>query len=470
MKDPKREYSDNPDGKYRFWTLDYEAYPEKGKGPDNAERKAPVMEFGNARDEDKARYYDAAVLDREIDLVWRKAWIHAGHANDIPKPNNFMKVDVGRDSILVVRQPDGSIKAMHNVCQHRGTVLVTQDFGSTKRFVCPFHGWAWTNDGALDLVKKQETYQKSALCYELDLPEVQVAVWRGWIYLNLDPSAPPFEECVPQEYRDVHAAYEFEKFVRVVDVVQEWPANWKTAMEAFLEGYHLEVLHPQMNSFFNAYDIQIDMYEGGFARVIYPNMEPTPTSPSYRQDDLPVECRIFLGEAGYSDAEMPPTIDGARQALIAGKRRTQDQIGMDYAGFSDEQLVDHWNNSVFPACTWSLVPEGVLVQRWWPHPQDPRRCIYYYQVYVMPGIEKVPSYMGVPPGTDTSGEKVLKRTSAETGDLEILGEVLAQDAMFIPRVQKGVETIGFRGSVLSDQEIRIRQFYDIYYRMMEAQP
>ncbi len=466
MKDPKREYADNPAGKYRFWTLDYEEYPSKPQVAGNAERKAPVMEFGTARDEDKNRYSDAAVLRREIEQIWRKAWVIVGHVNDIPRPNNFMKADIGPDSVLLVRQEDGSIRGMHNVCQHRGTILVTQDFGSTKKFVCPFHGWAWNNDGALAKIMKPETYQKSALCYDLDLPEVRVAEWKGWLFVNLDIDAAPLEDFIPQEFREVNEAYDFAKMVRVVDVRQDWHINWKTAMEAFVEAYHLEALHPQMNPFFDAYDAQIDLYDNGFARTIHANLRPTPTQPSYRPEGLPDECKVFLGEAGVED--MPADIDGVRPALIVAKRRNQDRIGMDYSGFSDEQLVDNWNSSIFPSCTFSYVPEGVLVQRWWPHPHDPRITRYYYQVYVMPGIQEVPSYMGVPPEADRSGSKVLARTYADNGDLGILGPVLAQDAMFIPRVQQGVESLGFKGSVFSDQEIRIRQFYDAYYRMMEG--
>jgi phenylpropionate dioxygenase-like ring-hydroxylating dioxygenase large terminal subunit len=468
MKNPDRDYADNPDGDYRFWRLDYASYPEKGDQPGNYERKAPVLDFGTARDEDRARYYEPRVLDREIDRIWRKSWVLAGHLNDIPKPNNFMKVDLGRDSILVVRNEDGTVRAMHNVCQHRGTILVTHDFGSTKRFVCPFHGWQWNNDGSLRLVKKPETYQKSSLCYDLDLPAVRVEQWKGWIFINLDQDAGPLDSFLPKAWRDVHDAYDFERMVRVVDVTQEWHVNWKTAMEAFLEGHHLEVLHPQMNSYFNAYDTQIDLYDNGFARVIFPNMQPCPTKASYRQDELPMECRVFLGEAGFTDEQMPTRIEDVRPALIEGKRRNQKRIGMDYSRFSDEQLVDAWNSSVFPSCTWSIHPEGILVQRWWPHPHDPRKCQYYYQGYVCPGIKEVPSYMGVPAGTDTSGETVLRRTYAENGNLEILGEVLAQDATFIPRVQRGIESLGFRGQVLSDQEVRIRQFYTVYYRLMHG--
>lgn len=460
------EYIENKMGDYSPWTLDYEAYPEKAGLAGNVERKAPIREFGTARDEDRRRYYDPEVLDREIDRVWRKAWVVAGHVNDIPKPNNFMKVDIGRDSVLIVRNEDGSLRAMHNVCQHRGTILVTQDYGSAKTFVCPFHGWAWNNDGSLKKVMKPETFRKSALCYDLDLPEVKVDQWKGWLFINLDPQAGALEDYIPQEWRDLHEAYDFEKLVRVVDVAQDWPVNWKTAMEAFLEGYHLEVLHSQMNPYFNAYDVQIDLFDNGFARQIYPNMEPTPTKASYRPEILPIECKVFLGEAGFAEEEMPKDIDGVRAALVEGKRRNQDRIGMDYSRFSDEQLVDAWNCGVFPGCTLSIHPEGVLVQRWWPDAHDTRKCHYYYQVYVYPGIRQVPSYMGVPPGADTSGDKVIRRTYAETGDLKILGEVLSQDAMFIPRVQQGIETLGFRGAVLSDQEIRIRQFYNVYDRMM----
>ena len=461
-----QEYAENPRGDYRFWTLDYAEYPDNSGNPASAEFKAPLLDYGSARDEEKRRYYDPTVLDREIDRLWRKAWVIVGHVNDIPRPNNFLKAEIGRDSILLIRQADGAIRAMHNVCQHRGTILVTQDYGSTKILACPFHGWQWNNDGSLRKIMKPETYRKSALCYDLDLPEVKVAVWKGWLFVNMDPACASLEEFIPQEFRDVHEAYEFDRMVRVVDVQQDWHVNWKTAMEAFLEAYHLEALHPQMNPFFDAYENQIDLYENGFARTIHANLRPNPTSADFRPEGLPEECKVFLREAGVTDDEMPADIDGVRPAILKAKRNNQDSLGIDYSRFSDGQVIDNWNDSIFPSCTFSFVPEGVLVQRWMPHATNPRITHYHYQVYILPGIKEVPSYMGVPPEADRTGTKILQRTYADTGDLDILGPVLAQDAMFIPRVQRGIETIGFRGAILSDLEIRIRQFYDVYDRMM----
>ena len=107
------------------------------------------------------------------------------------------------------------------------------------------------------------------------------------------------------------------------------------------------------------------------------------------------------------------------------------------------------------------------MQSWHPHPTDPEKCIYKTQVYAVAGAGELPSYMAVE-GVDLSGKTVLPRTYAEIGDVEAVGPVIGQDVVLVPRVQRRMRSRGYEGAILSEQEIRIRDFYHEYDRRMKA--
>ena len=456
------------DGRER-WTLDYEAYPRvaaDGRARPDVLGKTATRRFGSGRNCNSERYFSPEVHGRERNRLWRKNWLLAGHLNDIPRPNNFLKFDVGPDTMLIVRSGETTVRAMHNVCQHRGTVLVTQDYGSAKIFACPYHGWQFRNDGSLHKVTRPETFPEELLCENLDLPEVRVEVWRGWIFVNQDLDAKPLADHIPEDFKKALAAYDLQGLVRVRDIAQEWPVNWKTAMEAFWEGYHVEVLHSQMNTVLNTHEVQFDLYDNGFSRQVYRTFEPQQGFASYESAGLPEELVGLLGGSGHDLQALARDPARLRREVAASRRRKLGKAGLDLDAMLDEQIIDTWNFGLFPATAWSVHPEGILVNRWWPHPHDPRKCKFHYQVYAMPGVEDLPPYFGVPPGTDTSGKTVLRRTYAEPDDLEIIGQLLAQDAKLLPRLQAGIEASGYRGAVYSDQEIKIRQFYELYDRII----
>src|SRR6056297_889199 len=89
------------------------------------------------------RYTSRTFFERELDTVWAKTWLLLGRATDMPEPGDWQREEVGPESILMVRQADGTIKAFYNVCQHRGNRLVFPEQGRSRRFVCRYHGWAY---------------------------------------------------------------------------------------------------------------------------------------------------------------------------------------------------------------------------------------------------------------------------------------------------------------------------------------
>lgn len=451
--------------------IDYEPYRQEYVLPEwkdtrSLHRKQPPRDLGTARHTNKEVYYSPDIMKREWEVMWSKVWLMVGHLSDIPKENAFMKVDRGPESVLVVRGKGETVRAMYNVCQHRGTRLVEQDFGSAKKFVCPFHKWEFANTGALVKIEDRETFREEALCHDLNLPLVRSAVWRGWIFITFNDDAAPLDEFLGREFMDLMAPYDFEKVLRIRDVQQEWPANWKTSHEAFIEGYHVQATHPQLFPAVDAYHTQCDLFENGHGLNVYQFMSPSPQYINRLPEGLVEEHKIFLREAGIPEADWPTHWSGVPGAIIQAKLAKKD-YAIDYTKFTEGQLVDDWSFGIFPTTEMFLHPEGFFIQNWLPHPSDPEKCIYTVQVYAVPGIGELPSFMAVE-DADLSGKKVLPRTYIDTNDMDNLGPVISQDRVLVPRVQQGMHSKGFKGAVYSEQEIRLRHFFDEYYRYMQG--
>jgi phenylpropionate dioxygenase-like ring-hydroxylating dioxygenase large terminal subunit len=451
--------------------LDYEAFRQSYVLPDwkdsrKLHKKQPDRDLGGARLEQKHVYYSRDVWEKEWEQLWSKVWLHVGHLSDIPRPNSFMKVDRGPESVLIVRGEGDEIKGMYNVCQHRGVRLVMQDFGSTQKFVCPFHRWEYGTSGELLKIQDRESFREDSICYNLDLPPVRTAVWRGWIFMTFNDDAPALDEFLGADLIERASAYDFESVLRIRDVQQEWPANWKTAHEAFVEGYHVQATHPQLYPAVNAYHAQTDLFDNGHALSIYQFMSPSPQYASRLANELAEEHKIFLREAGIKEADFPKHWSEVPKAIIKAKKERKDYV-IDYDKFSEGQLIDDWGLGIFPTTETFLHPEGFFIQQWLPHPSDPEKCVYQVQVYAVPGIGELPSFMAVE-NADMSGKKVLPRTYADPDDVDVSGPVVKQDRVLVPRVQSGLHSKGFKGGVYSDQEIRIRHFFDEYYKYVDC--
>jgi phenylpropionate dioxygenase-like ring-hydroxylating dioxygenase large terminal subunit len=149
--------------------------------------------------------------------------------------------------VIVVRTKDG-VKAFHNACRHRG-VQLAKGHGSceTQGFTCPFHGWRWNIEGKSTFVYGKHLFSEQQLEQgDLNLPECRVDTWGGCVFINHDDDAPSFRESIGP------LADRLEKY-GLDQARAEWcygtvlPANWKVAMEAFMEGYHVMRTHPQLH-------------------------------------------------------------------------------------------------------------------------------------------------------------------------------------------------------------------------------
>jgi Rieske 2Fe-2S family protein len=186
-------------------------------------------------------YHDEAVYRQDIEKVWRRGWLFAGHSCEIPNPGDYFVVEVDRDSILFVRGDDGAINGMYNVCRHRGSLLCREPAGHVGKIVCPYHQWVYQRDGRLMSCRgMQEDLDKS----QFGLDQVATRDCEGLIYFNLADDPIDFEPA--QQMLGAAAKPQGLQRAKVARAVEyNIPANWKLVWENNRECYHCNTNHPQ---------------------------------------------------------------------------------------------------------------------------------------------------------------------------------------------------------------------------------
>lgn len=196
---------------------------------------------------DRQIYSDPAIFEREMEQIFGRAWLFLCHESQIPEPGDFFASVMGRDNVLVVRQKDGSIRAMLNTCAHRGNAVCRADEGNAKGFLCTYHGWSYGIDGRLLGVPGYKNFYAG----ELDksrrglAPVAQLASYKGFVFATHDPSAPPLEDYLGATGRlglDLIAA---RGDMAVVPGIQKFviDCNWKIAVDNLFDWYHPQVSH-----------------------------------------------------------------------------------------------------------------------------------------------------------------------------------------------------------------------------------
>jgi len=191
-----------------------------------------------------ARYTDRRYHELEKEKLWSHTWQVAAHEDDFPNVGDVVPYDIATMSFLVVRVAEDTYKAYYNACLHRGRKLRECRAKGLKDLTCPFHGWSWKLDGSLRAVPC--AYDYSGLHKdEESLPEVKIARWGRFIFINPDPDCAPLED----HLGDLSSNFElwpYEKRYKSAHVGKVIRANWKVVQEAFMESYHVLLTHPQI--------------------------------------------------------------------------------------------------------------------------------------------------------------------------------------------------------------------------------
>jgi 3-phenylpropionate/trans-cinnamate dioxygenase alpha subunit len=196
---------------------------------------------------DRRIYSDEEIFELEMERIFARAWLFLCHETQIPEPGDFFQSVMGRDNVLVVRQKDGSLKALLNTCAHRGNAVCRAEEGNAKSFLCTYHGWSYGIDGSLKGVPGFKNFYDGELVKsEHSLPPVsQTASYQGFVFGTNDPTAPPLEEFLGATGRLGLDLLACRGDMAVVPGIQKFiiDCNWKFALDNLFDWYHPQVTH-----------------------------------------------------------------------------------------------------------------------------------------------------------------------------------------------------------------------------------
>lgn len=402
-------------------------------------------------------YISEDYVRAERDKLWRKVWLQAGRLDDIPEVGNFITYDILDDSVLIVRTDADTVKAYHNVCTHRGRRLVDTPPGERNargkrvKFVCGFHGWSFDHQGQCTNIQLRDDWQGALTDDRTALGRVRVDTWGGWVWINLDPDCEPLRDYLepaatmldPFELQNMRCRW------------RKWiifDCNWKVALEAFNETYHVQQTHPEFMRFgdFRGWA----RAQGKHSNIGYDAPEGL--------DENQAKLRLGAGpDPRKSTAEMQlytweQVNTNTTKTLVDAAVRLVDELP---EGTPADQVLKHWLDSarrddaargviwptVDPAHTaksgtaWQIFPNfqighavnNMLCYQARPHGYNPDQCIFEVAVYQLFAEGEVP---------ETSWEYT-------PADDPRWGSVLPQDFSNMAAVQQGMKNVGFRGTL-----------------------
>ncbi len=396
----------------------------------------------------------------EGDRLWARFGSMSGASRRSPTSAAIITYEVGNDSILIVRTAPGEIKAYHNVCPHRGRRLVStpqganQACGKATKFGCNYHAWTFDLQGKATYILDQDDWKGALTEARTSLAEVKVDTWGGWIWINMDP------DCIPlRKYLEPIASlldpFEFDKMRYRFRQWVIFDCNWKVALEAFLEPYHVKGTHPQLMKYG-------DFYAWSKAQGLHGNDGFDTRNPHAGSAAETTVHRAAKGaDARRTIAEMQEefwqTIGASTtETLVKAAKRLVEELpegtpphevhrhwlesarrddaarGVIWPSISDKQMAEAGLAlSVFPNMNILPGPTFALYYRVRPYRTDPDKCIFEAIA-----IERFPQ--GQEPKTEW---KYAEPTE------ENWRRVIAQDFSNMIEVQRGLHSRGFRGTL-----------------------
>ena len=229
--------------------------PVKARHPIAPEISRLVAEHRPGGPLERDFYVAPEVFAADLARIFHRHWIFVGYAFQVPRPGDFFTYKVGSESIIVLRDRAGAIRAFHNVCRHRGSRICKTEQGSAHRLVCPYHRWTYELDGSLVLDPSREFGVDKA---ELSLRPVALEDAAGLLFVSILPgdTPPDFSDALATIRRKMKPhALDRAKIAHQIDYVVK--ANWKLVFENNRECYHCPPNHKEYNT--AAYDVQRDM-------------------------------------------------------------------------------------------------------------------------------------------------------------------------------------------------------------------
>ena len=193
-------------------------------------------------------YFDQGIFEREMEAIWTKDWLYVGRSDEVAERRDYKVVSVGDQRIVLTRDLQGRLRAFHNTCRHRGSILCTQDEGTFEggTIVCPYHAWTYALDGSL-IATPHQLESADFDMRDYSLYGVAAGEWGGFMFINLAGEAAPSLESAlgdaPERFRNFHT----ERLKVGASVTYEMNVNWKVFWENFSECFHCPNVHPELS-------------------------------------------------------------------------------------------------------------------------------------------------------------------------------------------------------------------------------
>ena len=363
-----------------------------------AARTEPPRAFPALPDIPAGRYTDERFYELEKQYLWRRAWLFAAHIDELPEPGCWVTWENTGEPVVIVHDREGNINAFYNTCSHRGAPVVTDSSGRRPTLTCKYHGWSYGLDGELLSIRDAEDFRDLDLSCR-GLRSIRCERFGNLIFLNFDDDAPSLLDWlgpVADEWRE----FQFEHCRLVNKQTFDLNCNWKIAMEANTEVYHVPNIHPTTVSPVLDYKCNVNtFYANGHGRMVAPD----------RSSDGKTRTSAL-------DRTAFPRID-----TVGEIARTCTQ-----------------SYGIFPNWVAPLSDQTIPPLLFWPTSIRTTRL----EVWTM--------YHGK--GEGGSEEMGNIWTSPDGSEL---GAVLQEDTQFGEAIQRSMESSAFKGVPLSYQEARI---------------
>ncbi len=190
---------------------------------------------------DRAFYTDADIYERDISEIYLKSWLYAGHSSEIPKIGDYFLFEFAGESVIIIRNAEGEINALLNVCRHRGSRVCLESTGCAKKLVCRYHAWVYELDGNLRAAAHMgEDFDKSGI----SLKNIHTEILDGMVYINFADQPAPFKP-IRDALAECLRPYRLDKAKVAHRETYAIDGNWKLSLENYTECYHCSPSHPE---------------------------------------------------------------------------------------------------------------------------------------------------------------------------------------------------------------------------------
>jgi len=412
-------------------------------------------------------YFRPEFVVQEKKMLWPHTWLMACREEQVAKPGDYYVFDIADESIIVVRSSDGIIRAFHNVCLHRARKLKEGSGHTGDTIACRFHGWSWDSMGKCKFVLNPEDWEETGGLGELNLPEVRLDRWAGWIFVTMDAQIEPLLEYL-DPLPEIFAKFDYENTRLAWHNTLVVDCNWKVVLEAFLESYHVMATHPQTLKF----GVR-KPYSRGFGKhsfFAFPfNRPPEPEAgappPDYRQarytyvQEMNRTLGALWGKHGLRAAErlltdLPAdaTFDEVNAAFVQFHKEAMAEDGASYPDKVTPEDVARagtaWN--IFPNMIVLPTLDGWQGYRARPNGDNPDQAIFeaWWLERSAPDAPSTVEFQFFPTMESFKGKNYF----------------LEQDFDNIRAVQQGIKSSSFKGARINPkQEATLYTFERNYY-------